>query len=86
MIKKLCVTGAVVAAAAAVSLLAAPAHADVWGNRTRNLEAAQSGNLFGESITQALGHGHLSTDVNNINGTTANAARHGNVNVRYVFD
>ncbi|MFI0417163.1 hypothetical protein [Spongiactinospora sp. 9N601] len=85
MIKKLCVTGAVIALAAAVSLLSAPAHADSWNNRTRNLEAAQSGNLFGESIVQALGNGHLSGNVNNINGTTANAA-HGGVDVRYVFD
>jgi hypothetical protein len=83
VIKKLCVTGAVLASAAAISLLAAPAHADSWDNWSRNSESAQSGNLFGRVIANARGQG-TSANVNNINGTVANADD--NVLVRYDFD
>ncbi|MFD1938924.1 MULTISPECIES: hypothetical protein [Nonomuraea] len=84
MIKKLCATGAVLAAATGVTLLAAPAHADTWtSNWSRNSDSWQSGNNFGN--VAAFNHGGSdSTNVNNINGI-ANTATDGSITVTYIF-
>lgn len=74
MLKKLCVTGCVVAAAAGVTLLSSPAYADTRvGNSSRNEATSQSGNNFHNIGTSNIGSTR-STNVNNINGlsTTAN--------------
>ena len=85
MIRKLCATGAVVAAVAGVTLLAAPAHADNWtDNRSGNSESSQSGNNFGDVRAVNRGFGE-STNVNNVNGVASTAANHSIV-VTYVFD
>ncbi|MDF5753972.1 hypothetical protein [Spongiactinospora sp. TRM90649] len=84
MIKKLCVTTTVLGAATAAALLAAPAHADAWTNWTANDHAVHSGNLFGRMTTSAIG-GAGSTNVNNINGTVANA-KDGSVSVNFSVD
>jgi hypothetical protein len=74
MMKKLCVTGFVVAAVAGAALVAAPAHADARnGNSSRNSESSQSGNNFANIGTSIVG-GWDSTNVNNINGNAAVAA------------
>ncbi|RBQ14433.1 hypothetical protein DP939_40725 [Spongiactinospora rosea] len=86
MIKKLCVAGAVLAAATTAALVAAPAQAesaDRWSNWASNHRSAQSGNLFGKLVTTAAG-GAGSANVNNINGTVANATN-GSVTVFYSF-
>lgn len=84
MIRKLCVTGAVVAAAAGVTLSAVPAHADSWaGNGSRNTEASQSGNNFAHVGTVNRGWG-WSTNVNNLNGI-ATTATNGSIAVTYIF-
>ncbi|WP_336211261.1 hypothetical protein [Nonomuraea sp. LPB2021202275-12-8] len=68
MLKKLCVTGFVAAAAAGVTLMAVPAHADTdIENSSWNEEASQSGNNFNNVGTANTG-GWASTNVNNING------------------
>ncbi|MEU4573073.1 hypothetical protein ACBI99_45650 [Nonomuraea sp. ATR24] len=73
MIKKLCVTGFVVAAAAGATLLAAPAQADTRNdNSSWNEESSQTGNNFANIGTSNVG-GWGSTNVNNINGN-ANVA------------
>jgi hypothetical protein len=78
MIKKLCVTGLLVAATAGTTLLVAtPAQADSWnGNSSRNWGSSQSGNNFGTVVTSNVG-GHGATNVNNVNGnavTTTNGS------------
>jgi hypothetical protein len=84
VIRKLCVTGAVVAAAAGVTLLAAPAHADSWaGNESRNTEASQSGNNFADIGAANRGWG-WSTNVNNLNGI-ATTATNDSIAVTYIF-
>ncbi|MEU6999106.1 hypothetical protein [Nonomuraea sp. NPDC046570] len=84
MIKKLCATGAVLAAAAGVTLLATPAHADTWtSNWTSNRDSWQSGNNFG-NVTAANAGATRSTNVNNINGV-ATTASNGSISVTYIF-
>ncbi|MEV0588204.1 hypothetical protein [Nonomuraea sp. NPDC050310] len=84
MIKKLCATGAVLAAAAGVTLLATPAHADRWSsNWSNNSESSQSGNTFGNVFTANRG-GFGSTNVNNVNGFATTAAN-GSIAVTYIF-
>jgi len=74
MLKKLCVTGFVVTAAAGLTLLSAPAYADVDNaNSSRNEESSQSGNNFGNVAAGNVG-GWRSTNVNNINGNAAVAS------------
>ncbi|GAA5054383.1 hypothetical protein HNP84_002957 [Thermocatellispora tengchongensis] len=84
MIKKLCVAGAVLAAAAGAVLVTSPAHADDWRNWSNNTDSAQSGNLFGQVSSRNAGTGQ-STNVNNLNGV-AGTASNGSVTVTYVFD
>lgn len=73
MIKKLSVTGFVVAAAAGLTLMSAPAYADTDNrNSSRNEEASQSGNNFANIGAANFGRG--STNVNNINGNAAVAS------------
>ncbi|SDG14320.1 hypothetical protein SAMN05421505_10246 [Sinosporangium album] len=81
MIKKLCVTGAVLAAATGAALVSTPAHADSWGNWTRNSGSSQSGNQFGNVSAANVGAGK-GTQVNNINGVTG-VANNGAVTVIY---
>ncbi|GLW08446.1 hypothetical protein Misp01_35760 [Microtetraspora sp. NBRC 13810] len=83
MIKKLCVTGAVITAAAGVTLLATPAHADDWDNWSNNSRSLQSGNLFGNVANSNIGSGE-STNVNNVNGI-ASTARNGSAAVTFNF-
>ncbi|MET9337671.1 MULTISPECIES: hypothetical protein [unclassified Nonomuraea] len=84
MIKKLCATGALVAAAAGATLLAPPAHADTWtSNWSHNSDAWLSGNTFGNVRAANVGAGR-STNVNNINGI-ANTASNGSIVVTYIF-
>lgn len=85
MIRKLCATGAVVAAVAGVTLLAAPAHADNWSdNWSANSGSSQSGNNFGDVRAANRGFGE-STNVNNINGVTTTAA-HDSIAITYNFN
>ncbi|MFI6294110.1 hypothetical protein ACIBEJ_21150 [Nonomuraea sp. NPDC050790] len=85
MIKKLCATGAVVAAVAGASLLATPAHADSWnGNGSSNSESSQSGNNFNEIAAVNAGGGR-STNVNNLGGNAVTTTN-GSITVIYVFD
>jgi hypothetical protein len=89
VIRKLCATGAAVAAVAGVTLLAAPAHADNWtdnwtDNWSGNSGAIQSGNNFGDVRAANRGFGE-STNVNNINGVASTAA-HDSIAVTYVFN
>ncbi|GAA4047970.1 hypothetical protein [Nonomuraea soli] len=84
MIKKLCATGAVLAAATGVTLLAAPAHADSWtSNWSSNSDSSQSGNNFGNVAASNVGGGG-STNVNNINGI-ATTASDSSISVTYIF-
>ncbi|MFE3455293.1 hypothetical protein ACFXJ8_40890 [Nonomuraea sp. NPDC059194] len=84
MIKKLCATGAVLAAAMGATLLATPAHADTWtSNWSHNVDSWQSGNNFGNVAATNRG-GSDSTNVNNINGI-ANTATDGSITVTYIF-
>lgn len=84
MIRKLCATGVMVAAAAGVTLLASPAHADDrTDNRSANRWASQSGNNFHN--LRAFNHGRgRSVNVNNVNGFTTTAAN-GSIAVTYIF-
>jgi hypothetical protein len=70
MIKKLCVTGLVVAAAGA-ALLASPAYADIY-NGSSNSESSQSGNTFANVVTTNVGD-EDSTNVNNVNSNASTA-------------
>ncbi|WP_043631649.1 hypothetical protein [Nonomuraea candida] len=73
MMKKLCAAAAV-AAAAGVTLLSAPAHADTnAGNSSDNRNSSQSGNNFGNVVNDnASGRG--ATSVNNVNGIALTAS------------
>ncbi|MFC4013602.1 hypothetical protein ACFOY2_40680 [Nonomuraea purpurea] len=95
MIKRMCATAVVMAAAIGGALLAVPAHADdgwsgpwvgnVWsGNASGNSDSSQSGNNFGD-VVNAIRGGHGSTNVNNVNGI-ASTATNGSLVVTYVFD
>ncbi|MFD1546716.1 hypothetical protein [Nonomuraea guangzhouensis] len=84
MIKKLRVTGAVMAAAAGVTLPAAPAQADGWSdNWSGNVYSTQSGNSLGDIAAFNEGAGNA-TNVNNINGI-ATTASNGGTTVTYIF-
>ncbi|GAB1824537.1 hypothetical protein [Herbidospora sp. RD11066] len=84
MIKKICVTSAMLAAAAGASLIATPAHADTWSdNWSANIGSSQSGNNFGWVAARNAGSGR-STNVNTINGISATATG-GSVTVVYIF-
>lgn len=84
MIRKLRVTGAVMAAAAGVTLPAAPAQADGWtDNWSGNTYSSQSGNGFGDIAALNEGAGSA-TNVNNINGI-ATTASNGGTTVTYIF-
>jgi hypothetical protein len=84
VIKRLCAGGAVLAAAAGVTLLASPAQADVRDvNGSGNHETSQSGNNFSRvGAFNRAGDG--STNVNNINGFTATSS-YGSITIVYVF-
>ncbi|MFG1702252.1 hypothetical protein ACFLIM_03575 [Nonomuraea sp. M3C6] len=85
MMKKLCVTG-LIAAAAGVTLLSAPAYADTnAGNSSTNNDSSQSGNNFGNVVnTNVSGHG--ATSVNNVNGNAVTASNGSYVAVDDVVD
>ncbi|WP_049564627.1 hypothetical protein [Nonomuraea sp. SBT364] len=84
MIKKLCTAGAVVAAVAGVTLMAAPAHADTWSdNWSSNSESSQAGNNFAHVGASNHGWGR-SVNVNNLNGI-ATTASNGSIAVTYIF-
>ncbi|MEV4176125.1 hypothetical protein [Nonomuraea sp. NPDC049709] len=86
MIKKLCVAGAIVAAAAGVTLMSAPAYADTnAGNSSSNNDSSQSGNNFG-NVVNANVSGHGATGVNNVNGNTVTASNGSDVVVDDVHD
>ncbi|GAA4047959.1 hypothetical protein [Nonomuraea soli] len=85
MLKKICVTGIVVAAAG-VSLMAAPASADTdTHNSSWNNESSQSGNNFGNVFAGNVGGGR-STNVNNINGNAVTGTNGSWVGVRVFVD
>lgn len=85
MLKKICVTGIVVAAAG-VSLMAAPASADTdTHNSSWNSESSQSGNNFGNVFAGNVGGGR-STNVNNINGNAVTGTNGSWVGVRVFVD
>ncbi|MER7505423.1 hypothetical protein AB0L05_41525 [Nonomuraea pusilla] len=72
MIKKLCVTGAV-AAAAGLLLLSVPAQADTRAsNSSSNRSAVQAGNIFGGLVLSNVA-GRSATSVNNVNGIAGTA-------------
>ncbi|WP_283134300.1 hypothetical protein [Rhizohabitans arisaemae] len=86
MMKKLCVSGAVLAAAIGIGLSATPAHAahdDTYiGNWSRYIDdSAQSGNQFGNIRASNRGCGN-SVNVNSVSATSCR----GNISVTYVFD
>lgn len=84
MIKKLCATGFVVAAAVGGAVLATPAHADSWtDNWSTNTSSSQSGNTFSRIGATNRG-GARSVNVNNLNGYAITAA-HGGTAVTYIF-
>ncbi|HEX4811530.1 MAG TPA: hypothetical protein VFV66_02105 [Nonomuraea sp.] len=86
MVKKLCVTGLIAAAAAGATLLAAPAHADTnAGNTSTNSDSAQSGNNFG-NIANVNSSGTDVTSVNNVNGNAVTASDGGSVTIDDVLD
>jgi hypothetical protein len=73
MMKKLCVTTGIVAAAAGLTLLSAPAYADTnAGNSSSNTDTSQSGNNFG-NIANSNVSGSDTTSVNNVNGNAVTA-------------
>ncbi|MFI6926133.1 hypothetical protein ACIBIZ_39790 [Nonomuraea spiralis] len=73
MMKKLCVTTGAVAAAAALTLLSAPAYADTnAGNSSSNHDTSQSGNNFGNVVNVNVS-GSDTTSVNNVNGNAVTA-------------
>ncbi|MFI6734364.1 hypothetical protein ACIBI9_15650 [Nonomuraea sp. NPDC050451] len=86
MVKKLCVTGLVAAAAAGVTLLAAPAYADVnAGNSSSNRGSSQSGNNFGNVVNSNVS-GRAATSVNNVNGNAVTATNRGAVGIEDVVE
>ncbi|MET9337670.1 MULTISPECIES: hypothetical protein [unclassified Nonomuraea] len=85
MLKKLCVTGIVVAAAGA-TLMSAPASADTYiRNSSHNHGAVQSGNNFGNVFAGNFGT-RGATNVNNINGNAITATNRSGVGVRFWVD
>lgn len=85
MMKKLCVTG-LIAAAAGMTLLSAPAQADTnAGNSSSNVDSSQSGNNFG-SVVNANVSGHGATGINNVNGNTVTGTNGSDVVVDDVHD
>ncbi|TDD47305.1 hypothetical protein E1286_18050 [Nonomuraea terrae] len=67
MMKKLCVTG-LIAAAAGATLMSAPSYADVnAGNTSVNRASSQSGNNFGNVVSTNV-NGRAATGVNTVNG------------------
>ncbi|MEQ4718202.1 hypothetical protein ABN273_17595 [Nonomuraea sp. B19D2] len=86
MMKKLCVTGFVAAAATGVALLSAPAYADVnAGNTSSNRESSQSGNNFG-NVVSSNRSGLGATSVNNVNGNAVTATNRGTSRVEDVVE
>ncbi|GAA3680882.1 hypothetical protein GCM10022224_051360 [Nonomuraea antimicrobica] len=86
MMKKLCVTG-VIAAAAGVTLLSVPAYADTnAGNSSHNAHSSQSGNNFGNVVSTNLSGGHGATSVNNVNGNAVIGTNGSDVVVDDVVD
>ncbi|SEF60592.1 hypothetical protein SAMN05444920_101181 [Nonomuraea solani] len=85
MMRKICVTG-IIAAAAGLTLLSAPAYADTnAGNSSSNNDSSQSGNNFG-NVVNANVSGHGATGVNNVNGNTVTATNGSDVVVDDVHD
>ncbi|MFI6498631.1 hypothetical protein [Nonomuraea typhae] len=85
MIKKLCATGAIVAAVAGATLVAAPAHADSRNtNGSSNSGSSQSGNNFNEIGLANVGDGG-STNVNNLGGNAVTSTN-GGITVVYIFE
>ncbi|SDL88359.1 hypothetical protein [Nonomuraea jiangxiensis] len=85
MMKKLCVTG-LVAAAAGMTLLSAPALADTnAGNSSSNRNSSQSGNNFGNVASLNL-NGYGATGVNNVNGNAVTGTNGSDVVVDDVVD
>ncbi|MGW0809409.1 hypothetical protein [Nonomuraea sp. NPDC002799] len=85
MMKKLCVTGLVVAAAG-VTLLSAPAYADTnAGNTSDNTNSSQSGNNFG-NVYSANANGLGATGINNVNGNAVTGTNGSDVVVDDVVD
>ena len=73
MMKKLCVTTGALAAAAALTLLATPAHADTnAGNSSNNHDTSPSGNNCGD-VNIRNWSGTDATSVNNVNGNAVTA-------------
>ncbi|MED7926589.1 hypothetical protein SMD20_20195 [Nonomuraea sp. LP-02] len=84
--KKLCVTGVLVAAAAGAAFLSAPAHADTnAGNASRNTNASQSGNNFGNVGNRNVS-GASATSVNAVNGNAVTTAHRSGAYVDDVVD
>ncbi|MDP4509467.1 hypothetical protein [Nonomuraea turcica] len=74
MVKKLCATGLIAAAAAGAGLLPAVAYADVnAGNSSSNRSSSQSGNNFGNVVNVNV-NGHGASSVNNVNGNAVTAS------------
>ncbi|MFC5825632.1 hypothetical protein [Nonomuraea insulae] len=85
MMKKLCVTG-LIAAAAGMTLLSAPALADTnAGNTSSNVDSSQSGNNFG-NVANVNVNGHGATGINNVNGNTVTGTNGSDVVVDDVHD
>ncbi|GAA3215686.1 hypothetical protein [Nonomuraea helvata] len=81
MMKKLCVTGLIAAAATGVTLLPAPAYADVnAGNTSSNRSSSQSGNNFG-NVVSSNRSASTATSLNNVNGNAVTANNRGTVTV-----
>ncbi|QYC39580.1 hypothetical protein Nocox_09800 [Nonomuraea coxensis DSM 45129] len=84
--RKLFMTGVLVAAAAGAALLSAPAHADTnSGNASRNTNASQSGNIFG-SVVNRNTSGANATGVSNVNGNAVTTTHRGSSSVDDVID
>ncbi|GAA1627135.1 hypothetical protein GCM10009733_024840 [Nonomuraea maheshkhaliensis] len=85
MMKKLCVTG-LIAAAAGVTLLSAPAQADTnAGNTSSNRGSSQSGNNFG-NVVNSNANGLGATAINNVNGNAVTGTNGSDVVVDDVVD
>ncbi|WP_433439461.1 hypothetical protein [Nonomuraea sp. CA-141351] len=86
MMKKLCATGLIAAAVTGVTLLSAPAYADVnAGNTSANRGSSQSGNNFG-NVVSSNRSGLAATSINNVNGNAVTATNRGTVSVDDVVD
>ncbi|MGN9838158.1 hypothetical protein ACTMTI_08545 [Nonomuraea sp. H19] len=86
MIKKLCATGLIAAAAAGATLLPAAAHADTHaGNSSSNRDSVQSGNNFGNVVNSNVS-GRAATGVNNVNGNAVTATGGSGVSIDDILD